>query len=211
MLHRSEVVVGRHQIVQNDAIGEFSGEFHHLHPGRTDIYRYVFRPARLVHIVQLDAVEMNVHTVEVDRLVGEEGPYDSHRFPHHGQRLRSLDADFRREWIPPSPDSEDDPTRSEIVERRKGGCQTRCIAGPTVDDSSSHPDAICRCGECGHRYGCVAYQPGIGLPDRLETTLLGVSDIFDGIRERMRVLQIQCQTVHRAFLQRALIKAYRKV
>ena len=57
LLHRFDVVLGRHAVVEDSAIGNLAGQLHHLGAGCADHDFHIARLAPAVDHVQLDAVE----------------------------------------------------------------------------------------------------------------------------------------------------------
>ena len=86
MLHGPVVVGGRDQVVEHGAVGDLAGQLHHLHAGGADVDRDVLGPALLVHVVELDPVEVHELAVEGDGLVGQQGPHRLDDLAHGGQR-----------------------------------------------------------------------------------------------------------------------------
>jgi hypothetical protein len=75
---RVVVVGGRDEVVEHRTVGDLAGELHHLHAGGADVDGHVLRPTLLVHVVELDAVEVGEHAVEGDGLVGEQRAHHGH-------------------------------------------------------------------------------------------------------------------------------------
>jgi hypothetical protein len=166
-------------------------ELHHLHAGRPDVDRHVLGPSFLVDVVELDAVEVDVVPVEGDRLVGQQPADRGDHFAHRPQRLRPIDADPRRQRIPPRAETADDPAGSEVVEGRERAGETSRVARPDVDDARPDADAVGAGGEGRHRHDGIAHEPAVGLPDRGESLRLGLAGVLQALPDPVGVLQIE--------------------
>ena len=109
-------------------------------PGGADVDRDVLRPALLVHVVELDAVEVHELAVERHGLIARSSARTAStisRMTVSGSA--AVDADLGRQRIPPRADTEDHATGREVVERGEGRGEQRRVARPTVDDARSRP------------------------------------------------------------------------
>ena len=110
--HRLAVVAGPDEVVEQHAVADLAGERHHLHRGRADVDRDVLRRAVAVDDVDLDVVEVHELAVEGDALHREQPPRRLDRLAHRLERVAAVDADLRRERLPPRADPELDPARA---------------------------------------------------------------------------------------------------
>jgi hypothetical protein len=149
-----------------------------------------------VHVVELDAVEVDVHAVEDDGLVGEEGTANGDDLPHGGERAGPVDADLAGQRVPPGADPEQHAAGGQVVEGREAGGQSGRVAAPAVDDAGADLDVVGDRGEGGHRDEAVAHQAAVGLPDRLEAPGLGVADQVHALPDAVRVLEVEGDPVH---------------
>ena len=191
------VVLGRDEIVQNRPVGDLAGQLHHLHSRGTDVDRHVFGSSLLVDIVEFDAIEMHEVAVHRHRLVVEQGTNGLNDLPHHPDRLTAIDADLRRQRIPPSPQAADDTARRQVVECGEHRGKAGGVAGPDVDDAGTDLDRVSCCPKRRHRHACLTHKAGVGLPHRLETLLLGVLGIRNRVPNRVGILKVQRSSCHR--------------
>ena len=91
--------------------------------------------------VDLDVVEVDELAVVGDALHREQAAGRLDRLAHRLERLAAVDADLRRERVPPGADPELDPPGGEVVERREGRGEQADVARPVVDDAGA--DARC--------------------------------------------------------------------
>jgi hypothetical protein len=96
----------------------------------------------LVHVVEFDAVEVDVESVERHGLVGEQSAHGVDDLAHHAQRLVTVDADLRRQRIPPraEPQIIRPGARSSSVENVLAS--RRRVARPDVDHTRADLDAV---------------------------------------------------------------------
>ena len=95
-LHCLGVVLRRDQIVEHDSIGDLAGELHHLHARGTDVDRHFLGTTLLVHIVELDAIQLYEFTVHGDGFVVQQCAHRCDDFAHGPQWLGASDAHFLR-------------------------------------------------------------------------------------------------------------------
>ncbi|CAB4810213.1 unannotated protein [freshwater metagenome] len=144
----------------------------------------------MVDVVELNAVEMHIVTIERDGFVIQQGAHNSDDLAHDGERPKSLDANFRCEWIPPCAESADVAAWREVVECAECARKPRRIACPTIDNTRSDLDAIgCRA-KRSHGHNGVAHESTIGLPHGIKPFVLGIADQFDSLGNGVGVLQI---------------------
>ena len=133
---------------------------------------------------------MNVFAVERHGFVVEQSSYDGHDLAHHPKWSAAIDADLLSQGIPPGTDSENDATRSQVVEGGESGGQSRGVATPAVDDSTPDLDALGDAGESGHGHRRFSYQTALGLPHGIETLALGVTGELHAFADPVSILEI---------------------
>ena len=155
--------------------------------------RHVLGPALLVHVVELDAVEVHELAVEGDGLVARAGPAPTvDDLAHRPQRLvarRRRPCAASGSHHAPMP--EDHPAGREVVEGGERRGEERGVAHPHADHARAELDALGRGAERGQRHGRLAHQPALGLPHRLEAGGLGGLRVAHAVADRVRVLQVE--------------------
>ncbi len=73
---RTLVVRRRHEVVEERAVADLARQLHHLQTGGADHDRHLLGSSLLVHVVELDAVEVHELAVERHGLVGEQRAHD---------------------------------------------------------------------------------------------------------------------------------------
>ena len=106
-----------------------------------------------------------------DALHRQQAPRRLDGLAHRLERLAAVDADLRRERLPPGAEPEHDAARRQVVERRERRREQADVARPGVDDARADPDPLRHRGVGGHRHGRLAHEPALRLPDGLEAAL----------------------------------------
>ncbi len=187
-LHGLVVVLRRDAVVEDGAIGDLTGQLHHLVAGRADHDGDVAGFAASVNHVQLDTLNVMEFAVEGHIFHGEQAAQHFDGLAHRLQRLAALDAHIARQGVPPRADAADDAIRGQVIEGEEGGREQADVPRPVVDDARPDFDALGDGGKGGHGDDGVAHQAAFGLPDGLETARLGVTRVLHAIPERMRIL-----------------------
>ena len=196
LLHRQVVVVGRHAVVEYNAISDLTGQLHHLGAGRADVNGHVPWLSPTVHDVQLDAVHVMELAVKGDVLQRQQATYQLDCLAHRFKGFAPDNAHVLCQWIPPRPDATDDPTGGQIVESDKGRRQQADVARPVVDDARADFDALGHRGKGCHRHNGVAHEAAFRLPNGLKAALFSILSVLDPIPNWMSVLQIESNSLH---------------
>ena len=163
---------GRHQVVEHHPVGDLTGQLHHLHAGGADVDGHVLGPALLVHVVELDPVEVDELAVEGDRLVGQQRAAPRSRSPAWpaAGRARSTPT-LRASGSHHAPMPRMIRPGRQVVEGGERGRQPGRVAGPAVDHAGPDLDPLAGGREGGHGDAALPHQPAVGLPHRVEAPL----------------------------------------
>jgi hypothetical protein len=194
--HRGLVVLGTDEVVEQDAVADLARHLHHLHAGGADVDGDALRRAVAVDDVDLDVVEVHELPVEGDVLHREQPACGLDSLAHAEERTSAVDADLRRQRLPPRADAELDPSRREVVQRRERRREQADVARPRVDDAGADADPLGDGGERRHRHRRLAHEAALGLPHGLEAGALCEDGVLHAVPNRMLVLEIERDAFH---------------
>src|SRR5262249_39194883 len=101
--HRLAVVARRHQVVEENPVGDLAGQLQHAGAGGPDVDGNVTGLPAPVHHVDLHVGEVDELPVEVDPLHRQQAPGGLDRLAHGLQGPVPFDPDLGSQWVPPGP------------------------------------------------------------------------------------------------------------